>query len=102
MLNDNDYSYLTDYQNNWINLFGKEFDRLLLLRRMLERLDNKSLDRIFSNIPSTIIEKISFSADFDYHAIALKNFLNTKLTVNFLYALMGNEYRKMINDLSKI
>jgi digeranylgeranylglycerophospholipid reductase len=102
LLNDNDYSYLTDYQNNWINLFGKEFDRLLLLRRMLERLDNKSLDRIFSNIPSTIIEKISFSGDFDYHAIALKNFLNTKLTVNFLYALMGNEYRKMINDLSKI
>ena len=31
LLNDNDYSYLTDYQNNWINLFGKEFDRLLLL-----------------------------------------------------------------------
>ena len=45
LLNDNDYSYLTDYQNNWINSFGKEFDRLLLLRRMLERLDNKSLDR---------------------------------------------------------
>ncbi|MER5175461.1 MAG: NAD(P)/FAD-dependent oxidoreductase [Candidatus Nitrosocosmicus sp.] len=100
--NDNDCSYLMDYQNNWINTFGKEFDRLLLLRRILERLDNKSLDKIFSSISATAVEKISSTSDFDFHAIALKSFLNTKITVNFLYAFMGNEYRKIINDLSKI
>ncbi len=100
--NDNDCSYLMDYQNNWINAFGKEFDRLLLLRRILERLDNKSLDKIFSGISATAIEKISSTSDFDFHAIALKSFLNTKITVNFLYAFMGNEYRKFIHDLSKI
>jgi hypothetical protein len=32
----------------------------------------------------------------------LKGFLNTRTSVNFLYALMGNEYRKIISDLSKI
>jgi digeranylgeranylglycerophospholipid reductase len=100
--NNNDCSYLKDYQNNWLNTFGKEFDRLLLLRKILERLDNKSLDKIFSNIPAIFIEKISLSSDFDFHAVALKSFLNTKTSVNFLYALMGNEYRKIIGDLSKI
>jgi digeranylgeranylglycerophospholipid reductase len=100
--NNNDCAYLRDYQNNWINTFGKEFDRLLLLRKILERLDNKSLDKIFSSISATSIEKISSSSDFDFHAVALKSFLNTKITINFLYALMGNEYRKIINDLSKI
>ncbi len=100
--NNNDCSYLKDYQNNWLNTFGKEFDRLLLLRKILERLDNKSLDKIFSNIPAIFIEKISLSSDFDFHAVALKSFLNTKTSVNFLYALMGNEYRKIISDLSKI
>jgi digeranylgeranylglycerophospholipid reductase len=100
--NNNDCSYLKDYQNNWINTFGKEFDRLLLLRKILERLDNKSLDKIFSSIPAIFIEKISLSSDFDFHSVALKGFLNTRTSVNFLYALMGNEYRKIISDLSKI
>ena len=93
---------MKDYQNNWINTFGKEFDRLLLLRKILERLDNKSLDKIFSSIPAIFIEKISLSSDFDFHSVALKGFLNTRTSVNFLYALMGNEYRKIISDLSKI
>ncbi len=100
--NNNDCSFLKDYQNNWINTFGKEFDRLLLFRKIFERLDNKSIDKIFSNISTITIEKISSTGDFDFHALALKNFLNTKITVNFLYALLGNEYRKIIQDLSKI
>lgn len=100
--NNNECSFLKNYQNNWIDIFGKEFDRLLLFRKIFERLDNKSLDKIFSSISTITIEKISSTGDFDFHAIALKNFLNTKITVNFLYALMGNEYRKIIQDLSKI
>lgn len=101
LIND-DISYLKDYQNKWIDAFGKEFDRLLLLRKILERLDNKSLDKIMSSIPLSVIDKVSSLGDFDYHSFALKNLLNSKITFNFLYVLMGNEYRKIVNDLSKI
>jgi len=100
--NNNEISFLKEYQNNWINIFGKEFDRQLLFRNILERLDNKSLDKIFASISTKAIEKITSTSDFDFHAIALKNFLNTKITLSTLFTLMGNEYRKMINDLSKI
>jgi geranylgeranyl reductase family protein len=100
--NDNDYSYLKEYQNNWLNTFGKEFDRQVLFRKILERLDNRSLDKIFSSISSTALEKISSTGDFDFHTSALKIFLNSKITVNFLHAIMGNEYRKIVNELSKI
>lgn len=100
--NGNDSSFLKEYQSNWINSFGKEFDRQVLFRKILERLDNKSLDKIFSNISSSAIDKISSTGDFDYHSAALKSLLNAKITVNFLYTFMGNEYRKIISDLSKI
>ena len=100
--NNNECSFLKEYQNNWINAFGKEFDRQLLFRKILERLDNKSLDKIFASISTDAIEKITSTSDFDFHAIALKKFLNTKITLNTLFTLMGNEYRKIINDLSKI
>ncbi len=100
--NNNEISFLKEYQNNWINIFGKEFDRQLLFRKILERLDNKSLDKIFASISTEAIEKITSTSDFDFHAIALKSFLNTKVTLSTLFTLMGNEYRKMVNDLSKI
>ncbi len=100
--NGNDCSFLKEYQSNWVNSFGKEFDRQVLFRKILERLDNKSLDKLFSNISRSDIEKISLTGDFDFHAAALKSLLNTKIVVNFLYTFMGNEYRKIISDLSKI
>ncbi len=97
-----DQTYLHNYQNNWSKKFEKEFDKLLLFRKLLERLDNRSLDKIFSNISKTTLEKISMSGDFDFHSLALKHFLNTQMTLNLLHMFLGNEYRKIIRDLSKI
>ena len=94
--------HLPQYELKWLDRFGKEFDRLLLLRKILERLDNKSLNRIFSEISGSTLEKISDTGDFDFHSFSLRQFLNTKTTLNLLYAFMGNEYRKVIKDLSKI
>lgn len=97
-----DDKFLAQYEDNWLSKFGKEFDRLLLLRKVLERLDNKSLDKIFSEISNSTLDKISETGDFDFHSFSLNQFLNTKTTINLIYAFMGNEYRKLIKDLSKI
>jgi geranylgeranyl reductase family protein len=93
---------LERYEDNWISQFGKEFDRLKLMRGILERLDNKSLDKIFSGISQNTLDKISDAGDFDFHSIALNQILDTKLALNLIYTLMGNEYRKVVKDLSKI
>jgi geranylgeranyl reductase family protein len=99
---DEEAKYLPQYEQKWLSKFGKEFDRLLFLRRILERLDNKSLDKIFSEISSSTVDKISKTADFDFDSFSLKQFLNTKTTLNLLSTFMGNENRKIIKDLSKI
>lgn len=101
-LDDNNFFHIHNYQKKWLDKFGKEFDRLLLFRKILERLDNKSLDKIFSGISNNILDEISFNGDFDFHSFALKKLLNTQLTLNFLYAFLGNEYRRVIGDLSKV
>lgn len=98
----NNTSVLSQYEKNWENRFGKEFDKMRLFRKILERLDNKSLDKIFSGIPQNTIEQISSTGDFDFHSFALKRFLTTQMTINMIYTLLGNEYRKIAHDLSKI
>ncbi len=95
-------SSLDQYENNWLTQFGREFDKLLLFRRILERLDNRALDKIFSDISKNTLEKISSTGDFDFHSFALKRFLNSRMTINLVHTLMGNEYRKIVKDLSKI
>ena len=102
VLEDNGTPSLDQYENNWLTQFGGEFDRLLFFRKLLERLDNKALDKIFSNIPKNTIEQISSTGDFDFHSFALKHFMNTQMSLNLIHALVGNEYRKIVKDLSKI
>ena len=102
IIEDNGTPSLDQYENNWLTRFGSEFDKLLLFRKLLERLDNKALDKIFSDISKNTIEKISSTGDFDFHSFALKRFLNTQMSINLMYALVGNEYRKIVRDLSKI
>ncbi|WP_458743210.1 NAD(P)/FAD-dependent oxidoreductase [Candidatus Nitrosocosmicus sp. T] len=102
ILEDNGTPSLDQYENNWLTQFGSEFDKLLFFRKLLERLDNKALDKIFSSIPKNTIEKISSTGDFDFHSFALKRFMSTQMSINLMHALVGNEYRKIVKDLSKI
>ena len=60
ILEDSDSLPLDQYENNWLTRFGSEFDKLLLFRRILERLDNKALDRIFSNMSKSYYRKNLF------------------------------------------
>ena len=102
ILEGNGASSLDQYENNWLTQFGSEFDKLLFFRKLLERLDNKALDKIFSDISKNTIETISSTGDFDFHSSALKRFMNTQMSINLMHALVGNEYRKIVKDLSKI
>ena len=38
----NDDRLLAKYQKNWLGMFGSEFEKMLLARKLLERLDNKA------------------------------------------------------------
>jgi flavin-dependent dehydrogenase len=64
-------SKVEGYEQAWRNLFGREFGLLLRLRRILDRLDNDKIDRMFKALASSdILGKISVESDFDHHSVA--------------------------------
>jgi geranylgeranyl reductase family protein len=78
-LSSGDSFRIKEYERAWRNLFGKEFGLLLQVRRILERLDNDNIDKIFTAVSSSnILTKISSESDFDYHSIALLKTLGLK------------------------
>lgn len=94
-LNSGNYSDLAKYQNRWLKKFGKEFDNMLLARRLLERLDNKTIEKIFDSITPQVIKEISRAESFDFHSKALVKLLGVKGSIKAMKAILGGEFRKL-------
>lgn len=94
-LNSGNYSDLTDYQDRWLKKFGKEFDNMLLARKLLERLDNKTINKIFDSITPQVIEEVSRVESFDFHVNALIKLLGVKGSIKTMRAVLGGEFRKL-------
>lgn len=92
----NDKEDLNQYQKKWYSIFGKEFQQMLFFRKILERLDNKSLDEIFSLVSNIDLNEISKSASFDFHSMAISRLLGTKKTMRLLSTMLGNEIRHIL------
>jgi len=93
----NDYRVLIQYERNWLSMFEGEFDKMLLARRLLERLDNKAIDELFLAIPHEKLEEASATGDFDFHSAAIAKILGAKSAAKMAKALFGNEIRRLID-----
>ena len=94
----NDDSLLYEYEKSWKSMFQKEFQSMLLARKVLERLDNKAIDAIFSSLSKKAITDVSNFSDFDFHSSALSLFLKTKIATNLTKILIGNEFRRVFGS----
>lgn len=94
--NTNNIDELNQYQKKWYSIFGKEFQQMLFFRKIMERLDNKSLDEIFSLVSDIDLNEISKSASFDFHSMAISRLIGTKQTMKLLGTMLGNEIRHLI------
>jgi flavin-dependent dehydrogenase len=89
---------LRQYEKNWLSMFKPEFDKMLLARRLLERMDNKAIDDLITAIPPEILEEASVNGDFDFHSTALAKILGAKGVARMAKALFGNEVRRLISE----
>lgn len=88
---------LKSYQKSWMQKFGKEFEKQLFARKMLERLDNNTIDKIFSTITPEMIADISNNDDFDFHTSAIIKMLGLKGSLKIAQTIFGGEIRKLLS-----
>jgi digeranylgeranylglycerophospholipid reductase len=98
-IENNDDRLLYDYEKNWKTMFQKEFNSMLIARKVLERLDNKSIDEIFSSLSRKAIKDVSNFSDFDFHSSALDLFLKTRIASKLTKVLIGNEFRRIFHGM---
>ena len=92
------YTDLEEYQKIWIGKFGKEFEKQSIARRLLRRLDNDSIDKLFDQITPEIIKEISEKDDFDFHTSSIVKMLGLKNSVNVAQTIIGSEIKKLLHS----
>ena len=99
-LETNKHSDLLQYQKFWYDKFGKEFEKQRLARKILEKVDNKTIDMIFDTITPEIISEISNKDDFDYHAISIVKLLGIRKSLSAAQNIMSTEIKRMLTNYS--
>ena len=99
-LETNEYSQLQQYQKFWQNKFGKEFEKQRLARKILERIDNKTIDMIFDTITPDVISEISNKDDFDFHATSIVKLLGMRKSLGIAQNVMSMEIKRLLASYS--
>ncbi len=90
-------SDLEEYQKRWTDKFGKEFEKQLFARKILERLDNNTINKLFESITPEIIKEISEKDDFDFHTGSIVKLLGIKGSLKTAQAIIGGEFKKLLS-----
>jgi len=95
-LKTNNRDELDQYQKKWMERFGKEFEKQLLARKILERIDNNTINKLFETITPEIIKEISEKDDFDFHTGAIIKLLGLRGSIKTAQVLIGGEIKKLL------
>ena len=96
-LKTNNNENLKKYQKQWTERFGKEFEKQVLARKVLERIDNNTINKLFETITPEIIKEISEKDDFDFHTGSIIKLLGLKGSIKTAQTLIGGEIKKLLS-----
>jgi digeranylgeranylglycerophospholipid reductase len=94
-LETNEISDLQNYQKKWTERFGKEFEKQLFARKILERIDNQTINKLFESITPEITNEISEKDDFDFHTSSIIKLLGIKGSLKTAQTLISGEFKKI-------
>ncbi len=88
---------LEEYQKRWTDRFGKEFEKQSFARKILERIDNNTINKLFESITPEITKEISEKDDFDFHTGSIVKLLGMKGSIKTAQTLIGGELKKLLS-----
>jgi len=96
-LKSKDRSDLEEYQKRWTDKFGNEFEKQLFARKILERLDNDTINKLFESVTPEITKEISEKEDFDFHTSSIVKLLGIKGSLKTAQTIIGGEFKKLLS-----
>ena len=95
-LKTNNRTDLEEYQKKWTQRFGKEFEKQIFVRKILERVDNNTINKLFESITPEITKEIAEKDDFDFHTSSIIKLLGMRGSIKTAQALISGELKKLL------
>ena len=95
-LKSNKQSDLEEYQRQWNYQFAEEFRKQITVRKILERFENSTINKLFDSISPEITKEISEKEDFDFHTGSILKLLGLKGSVKTAKAVVEGELKKLL------
>jgi geranylgeranyl reductase family protein len=92
-----DENDLYEYQKLWMKKFGNEFEKQLLARKILERLDNDAINKLFDSVTPEVLKEISNKDDFDFHTSSIIKLLGVKGSFKAAKIIMASEMKNLLS-----
>jgi len=97
---DEDTDALQEYARSWLNLFKEDFKTILQARRVFEKLDNRSIEKVFNLIrEKNLVNEILQEDGFDEHSKWIKRFLNIEDFVKIFSIVAAEEIRSLLRQI---
>jgi hypothetical protein len=77
--------------------FGKEFEKQLLARKILSRVNNETIDKLFDMVTPDILSDISSKDDFDFHTASIVKLLGLRKSLSTAQNIMGAEIKRLLS-----
>ena len=92
-------SGMKSYQKDWNAMFGGEFSRQILARKILSTLDNPTLEKLLKAVTPEMAKSVSKNDDFDFHAAAIVRLLGVKGIVKAAGTVLGGKTREILDKV---
>ncbi len=99
-LESGDPSDLGAYRGTWEAMFGAEFGRQLLARRVLGALDNAALDALVGAVTPGVAASVAEAGSFDFHAGAIARILGARGAIGLLKRLPAADVARLMASMA--
>ena len=89
-------SDLDEYQKQWTKQFGEEFEKQIMARKILERIDNGTINKLVGSITPEMTKEISEKEDFDFHTGSIIKLMGFKGSVRTTGIIIEGELKKLL------
>ena len=87
---------LDEYQKQWTKQFGEEFEKQIMARKILERIDNGTINKLVGSITPEMTKEISEKEDFDFHTGSIIKLMGFKGSVRTTGIIIEGELKKLL------
>ena len=94
-----DGSGMESYQKEWSAIFGDEFSRQILARKILVTLDNPTLEKLLKTVTPEMVKSVSEKDDFDFHTATIVRLLGVKGAAKVAGAVLGGKMRGILDKV---